>query len=386
MLTLTKMFFVVFLFSAATCSHAQNFNTLVSFDGTNGQNPYFAALIQGANGNFYGTTLTGGTISLGTVFEITAAGTLTTLYSFCSQENCIDGAVPQGGLVRGKNGNLYGTTSAGGTNFDGTVFELTPAGVLSILHSFDGTDGFSPVGALVQAKNGNFYGTTSNGGANGGGTVFEVTGEGTFTTLYSFCAQSNCSDGSTPFAGLVQATNGTFYGTTMEGGNGFGTIFEITPAGKFTNLHSFSSSDGANPSAPLIQATNGTLYGTTSAGGTRDDGTIFKITANGKLATIYNFCVKTYCTDGALPLAGLIQASNGNFYGTTYGGGSNFRGTIFEITSTGKLTSLYSFCSLTDCADGEYPYAGLVQAAGGTFYGTTFQGGTDGLGTVFSLE
>jgi uncharacterized repeat protein (TIGR03803 family) len=288
----------------------------------------------------------------------------------------------------------------------GTVFKITPGGALTTLYSFcsdsNCTDGAVPFAGLVQATNGEFYGTTQSGGANcfpeeGCGTVFKITQSGTLTTLYSFCAQGGCIDGSNPSGGLVQAANGEFYGTTLGGGaNGYGTVFKITPSGTLTTLYSFCSqngcTDGDSAEAGLVEANNGEFYGTTSGGGANGYGTVFKITPSGKLTTLYSFCKKSRCTDGANPEAGLIQATDGDFYGTTYyGGGTNYGGTIFKITGSGTLTTLYSFCALSGCTDGEYPLAALVQDTSGVLYGTTYQGGSggacfNGCGTVFSLS
>ncbi len=308
---------------------------------------------------------------------------------------------PEAGLVA-PNGDLYGTGDGGGANGDGTVFKITPDGTLTTLHNFDGTDGSNPFGGLVQALNGDLYGITYGGGANGQGTVFKITPEGTLTTLYSFCSQggSLCTDGSSP-NGVIQATNGDFYGTAFSGGtNGQGTVFKITPSGTLTTLYSFCSqsgcTDGEQPNWGVIQATNGDFYGTTSAGGANGyGGTVFKITPSGTLTTLYSFCSQSGCTDGANPSAGLIQGTDGNFYGTTYSYGANGNGgTIFKITPSGTLTTLYSFCSQGGslCTDGKGPSADLVQDTDGTFYGTTMGGGTStacpfGLcGTVFSLS
>jgi uncharacterized repeat protein (TIGR03803 family) len=300
------------------------------------------------------------------------------------------------GLIQATNGNFYGTSELGGAHSDGTVFEITPTGTLTTLHSFcsqpNCTDGLEPVAGLIQATNGNFYGTTSEGGAKKlYGTVFEITSTGTLTTLYSFCPQPNCADGEFPFAGVMQATNGNFYGTTSQGGaNGDGIVFEITPTGTLSALHSFCSkpgcTDGEQPRAGLMQATNGDLYGTTEFGGAHSDGTVFEITPTGTLTTLYSFCSKPGCTDGDAPQAGLVQATNGNFYGTTSeGGNANSDGIVFEITPTGTLTTLYSLCSKPGCADGEGPFAELMQATNANFYGTTHGGGASGDGTVFSL-
>jgi uncharacterized repeat protein (TIGR03803 family) len=271
----------------------------------------------------------------------------------------------------------------------------SPAEIFTTLLSFNGTDGANSIAALVQATNGKFYGTTEKGGV-GGGTVFDITAEGKLITLYTFCSETDCFDGDEPYAGLVQATNGKFYGTTLAGGTNNsgadGTVFEITPAGKRTTLYNFCSVgpplacyDGANPAAGLVQAANGNFYGTTENGGANEEGTGFEITAKGELTTLHSFDL----TDGANPVAGLVQATNGNFYGTTQFGGANGYGTVFEITPAGKLTTLHSFCrQMNDeesCTDGANPVAGLVQATNGNFYGTTGVGGANNNGTIFEM-
>ncbi|HUY13019.1 MAG TPA: choice-of-anchor tandem repeat GloVer-containing protein [Terriglobia bacterium] len=382
---------------AAIALPAQTFNTLADFNGTNGNLPY-ASLVQGSDGSLYGTTNRGGANGWGTVFKITPSGTLTTLYSFCSQSGCTDGANPIAGLIQAADGNFYGTTTGGGTSGScpggcGTVFKMTPNGTLTTLHSFDGTEGQGPYAALVHATDGNFYGTTVAGGANnsctggGCGTVFEITPSGTLTTLYSFCSRSGCSDGESPTAALIQASDGNFYGTTYGGGNnsctsGCGTVFKITPSGTLTTLHSFDGTDGDYPYAALVQATNGNFYGTTQAGGANDGSTVFKITPSGTLTTLYSFCAQPGCTDGDDVFAGLVQATDGNFYGATAVGGADRNGTIFKITPGGALTTLHNFAY----RDGSSPYATPIQDTNGAFYGTTAQGGVNGEGTVFSLE
>ena len=304
------------------------------------------------------------------------------------------GTTPDGGYFY-----PYGGPRNDGNVGPGTVFKITPDGTLTTLHSFDGTDGAWPAG-LVQATDGNFYGTTTGGGASnncffGCGTVFKITPSGTLTALYSFCSQSDCADGGWPQAALVQASDGNFYGTTSLGGSGncsgfygpgCGTVFKITPTGTLTTLHSFDITDGQTPNG-LVQATDGNFYGTTAQGGAYCNygcGTVFKITPSGTLTTLHLFDG----TDGVSPRGALVQATDGNFYGTTAYGGANvvYYGTLFKITPSGRLTTLYSFCSESSiCADDAYPAAGLVQASDGSFYGTTGGGGTSGNGTVFRL-
>ncbi len=390
-LGLAGMVCMVLLFCAATAisATAQTFTTLHTFDNTDGCDPW-TGLVQATNGNLYGTTNSCGATGYGTVFEITPSGTLTTLHSF----DGTDGGLPYAELLEDTNGNLYGTTNEGGGagGGDGTVFEITPKGTLTTLSSFDFTNGASPYAGLLQVTSGKLYGTTWQGGNgnldscgfDGCGTVFEITLSGALTTLYSFCSQSGCPDGNGPQAALVLATTGNLYGTTTAGGaGGYGTVFKITPSGALTTLYSFCSQsgcpDGHTPYAGLVQATNGNLYGTTNEGGTSGNyGTIFKITPSGTLTTLHSFDY----TDGSWPYAGLIQATDGNFYGTTVGGGASGYGTVFKITPTGTLTTLHSF----DYTDGADLQGELFQGTNGTFYGTTQNGGANGVGTVFSLS
>ena len=398
-------------------AQAQTLTTLYNFcsqtNCTDGGGS-FEGLVQATNGNFYGTTHFYGAYNGGTVFKITPSGALTTLYIFCTQAACTDGDYPTGTLVQATNGDFYGTTASGGANVAclpgcGTVFKISPSGTLTTLYSFCSqqfcTDGSSPTG-LIQAANGNLYGTTAYNGANAAGTFFTITPSGTLTTLYSFCSMRSCADGGFPQAGLVQATNGDFYGTTEEGGTsascfgGCGTVFKITSSGTLTTLYSFCSqqscTDGYYPEASLVQATNGNFYGTTLCGGavaglncdssTSSGGTVFKISSGGTLTTLYSFCSQSGCTDGSFPQAGLVQATDANLYGTTVFGGANNDGTIFKITPSGALTTLQSFDGFGQGLDGERPYAGLIQGTNGDFYGTTYAGGASNGGTVFSLS
>lgn len=267
----------LFLLCAATVivSPAQTFTRLVNFDATNGAYPS-ASLVQATNGDLYGTTVGGGT-GFGTIFKVTPAGTLTTLHNF-------DGANPYAGLVQATNGSFYGETYGGGTYNDGTIFKSQQPAWLTTLYSFDLTDGGLPVGGLVQATDGYLYGTTWEGGANGYGTIFKITPAGELTTLYSFCMQSGCADGIEPDSGLIQATDGNFYGTTYSGGiadgpcdGTCGTIVKITPGGELTTLHSFDLTDGEFIPAELVQDINGRFYGTTYEGGANGDGTVFSL-------------------------------------------------------------------------------------------------------------
>jgi len=382
-----------FLILAASvmAAPAQTFKSLVSFDGSDGVNPMYAPLVQGRDRNFYGTTRGGGGNVPGTVFKVTAGGKLTTLadvgldqpyaglvlatdgwfygttaqgganswgtifkitpngalkplYSFCAQQNCSDGVFPLFGLVQASSSNFYGTTpAAAAVGNPGTVFEFTSTDKFITRHTFN--DGASS-GPLIQANNGKLYGVTGSGGAYGYGTVFEMTTRGKITVLHSF----DLTDGATPSGPLVQATDGNFYGTTQQGG-----------------------------------ANNSCAYGC---------GTVFKMTPppDAALTTLYNFCSQANCTDGSLPLFGVVQATDGNFYGTTAESGDRTTcgdygcGTVFKLFRKGGLKTLYTFCSQSNCTDGAVPQAGLLQATNGTFYGVTTGGGTSGAGTVFSLS
>ena len=387
----------LFLTLLAAAGTAQTFTVLHDFDYTDGREG--GSLVQGADGNLYGTTWLGGTNGQGTVFRMTTSGTLTTLYNFCALSNCVDGSVPDAPLVQASDGNFYGETYSGGRQNYGTVFKVTPSGTYKTLYSFcsqtNCTDGAYPGGGLIEGTDGNLYGVTAYGGvyyssqSNFAGTVFKISPGGKLTTLYSFCAQTGCSDGQEPFAPLLQASDGNFYGTTYEGGaSGDGTVFRLTPKGVLTTLHSFDSTDGRWPTAGLIEATDGNFYGTTTYGATEnDDGTAFRMSPNGVLTTIHVFCLG-HCTDGARP-EGLIQAADGNLYGVTESGvgGEGISGSVYKMTLSGTVTKLHQFGF--DSSGGSNP-SDLIQDTNGTFYAGTLQGGEGycdyGCGIIFSLS
>jgi uncharacterized repeat protein (TIGR03803 family) len=367
-----------------------------------------AVLVQGSDGNFYGTTVYGGTSGSGTVFRISPSGTYTTLYSFVGYPT--DGAYPRAGLVQGSNGNLYGTTEYGGTSTNsrcsggcGTVFRISPSGIYTSLYSFVGypTDGYEPYAELMQGSDGNLYGTAIEGGLYNIGTVFRISPSGTYTNIYTFSGLFGiATNGAFPQARLMQGTDGNFYGTTVGGGTstdynpqdgdfGVGTVFRISPSGTETALYSFvgSPNDGANPQVGLVQGSDGNFYGTTYYGGTSTNcgpygcGTVFRTSPSGSETNLHSF--PSSPTDGSEPYTGLMQGSDGNFYGTTAGGGTNGVGTVFRISPSGTYTTLYQFVGYP--TDGANPSAGLVQGSDGNFYGTTAGGGTNGVGTVFKL-
>lgn len=307
------------------------------------------------------------------------AQVLTTLYSFSGS----DGDGPLAPLVQGLDGAFYGTTAYGGGGA-GTAFKVSPAGVLTVLHSFCSpdcyTDGEYPYGGLVQAANGNFYGTAYEGGAYSSGSVFKIGPTGDFKLIYSFCAPLNCYEGLYPNAGLAIGTDGDLYGATSFGSDG--TLFKVDSKGKLTILVAFTGPNGSTPQAAMTLGTNGMFYGTTEYGGQYYfGGTVYKMTPSGTLTTLYSFCSRTNCDDGSLPLSKVTQASNGNLYGTTYQGGTHDCGTVFQLAPTGVLTTLHSFT----CADGRYPNAPLIQATDGNLYGTASIGGASDDGTMFEI-
>ena len=379
----------VFAISAAAAS----FKSLHSFDGTDGLYPSSMSLVQGLDGNLYGTTRYGGTYNGGTVFKITLSGTVTTLWNFCQVSGCPDGAQPVAGLILVYGGNFYGTTFAGGAHGEGSVFKITPSAVLTTVYSFCAlsgcADGINP-NTLVQGNDGNLYGTTVHGGTggcggcHGGGVAFRLTTAGVLTVLHDFCTGA-CADGTYPSAGLIEGTDANFYGTAISGGaNNAGTVFKMSSSGKFTTLYTFCSvspacADGINPAGALVQGNDGNFYGTTD-GDDSNQGTIFKISSAGKFATLYSFAGNT---DGGVPLAGLVLGNDGNFYGTAFAAfhDANCCGTVFKINSAGKLSTLLTFTG----TDGNGPY-GLVQHTNGSFYGATYNGGASNKGTVFGVS
>jgi uncharacterized repeat protein (TIGR03803 family) len=358
----------------------------------NAANPS-AALIQGSDGNFYGTAY-GGTVGIGSIFELTPAGAETVLYSFTS---AVEGDGPNA-LVQGSDGNFYGTTSSGGAGNEGTVFRLTPAGVLTQLHAFTEStgDGTSPQGPLILASDGNIYGTTEQGGTTGNGTVHRVAMTGAVTVIYSFGA-NGASDAASPLGGVIEGSDGNFYGTSDEGGaTNHGTVFRLTPAGTETVLYSFTGAngDGAHPWSPLVAGSDGNFYGTTAFGGNtalnqgNGAGTVFRVTPSGTESVLYTFTGNSTATaqqpiannDAVGPTAGLVIGADGNFYGVSSYGGTDGLGTFFQVTPAGQETVIHSFVGGT--GDGAIPQ-GLLEASDGHIYGTTDEGGPINEGTVF---
>ena len=369
---LALSFFLMLVSSAgAQVTLLYNFGTH-SGDPAHPNNP--GAIVQGRDGNLYSTSNDGGTDNAGTVFKVTPAGQVSVLYSF----DGVTGALPSGGLTLGTDGNFYGTTYENGPSNYGTVFKITSKGKFTLLHGFDLSDGSFPWGAPVEGTDGAFYGTTEDGGSANCGTVYRITAGGTFKTLYNFDGTHGCQ----PLAPLALGDDGNFYGTALQGGANptLGAIFKITPAGAITLLHSFDGTHGANPYAPLMQASDGNLYGTTFNGGQYDSGVIFEVSPAGVFTDLHDFHPSA---DGGGPFSALVQGTNGVLYGTTTSGGASNVGTIYSIPlGSGDLSALYSF----DGTSGTSPEAALTQHTNGTFYADTTWGGSDNLGIFYSFN
>lgn len=369
--------------ATSVLSSAQTFTVVANLTGNNAYPQ--ASLVQGVNGDFYGTSYGSSGIGYGSVFEVSTTGTVRTLYTFCSKTNCSDGGNPMAPLLLAKDLNFYGTTTSGGAYGKGTIFKLTAAGQFTTLYSFckqtDCTDGVNAVGGLTQGTNGLLYGTSAYGGEYGEGTIFSITTGGAYTTLYSFCASYlSCFYGSQPESNLVQGSNGNLYGTTS-----WGTLFEFTPQNSLTELYIFCSlpscDDGNDPVGNLALSADGLVYGATAKGGLNSGGVEWEFeTSNNSYETIFDFGDN----DGAIPESATL-ASDGNLYGTTVGAigasGVHYPSTAFRIdTANLAFTLLYTFCQNGMCSAGGPPVAAMVQGTNGPFYGTLSNG------TVYSLS
>jgi uncharacterized repeat protein (TIGR03803 family) len=377
----------IFWFAAAALSSAQTFTVLHNFAGTDGMSPQ-PQLTQGLNGDLFGTAVYGGLAGDGVVFGLSTSGTVDSLYSF----NGNNGNQPFSPVALGLDGNLYGTTNYGGAQNLGTFFTVTN-NQITPLHRFLYSDGTPAQGGVTLGSDGNFYGATLGGGAyRYDGTVYQITTAGVLTVLHSFSG----GDGAGSYSRLVEGPDGYFYGTTFTNGQyGEGTIFKINSSGTFVNLHNFCSAgdpcpDGYNPTAGLNIGSDGNLYGATARGGTSacsyggydGCGVIYSITPGGHLTVLHDFVG----TDGIQPLSPPIQATDGNFYGVTVYGGANGAGTIYMMTPSGTLTTLYNFCSQPACADGSTPVGSLTQDTNGILYGLAAVGGTSNDGILYSLD
>jgi uncharacterized repeat protein (TIGR03803 family) len=374
----------------AALAQGQIFTTLHNFTGgSDGSNPY-SAVIQDSEGNLYGTAKEGGDLSCivgggcGVVYKLDAAGTETVLHSFTGSP---DGAWPETPLVRDEAGNIYGTTFYGGVNCTtgygcGAVFKIDAAGKEKVLYSFTGgSDGCDPSQGLVRDSAGNLYGTTYACGSSNMGTIFKVDRTGNFTLLHALTGSQ--SDGGSPQYGhLTMDKSGNLYGVTVNGGAyGAGVLYKLSKTGKFTVLHSFEAnrSDGCNPYGTVARDIYGNLYGTTYECG--NSGMIWKVSKTGKETILHNFAGGT--SDGCLPYAGVTLDSQGTLYGTTSSCGKHGTGTLYKVSGDGKLTILHNFGRV----DGEPPvgpFGEVLRTNKGTLLGTTYWGGSDDSGTVWS--
>jgi uncharacterized repeat protein (TIGR03803 family) len=367
---------LIALVFATRLTQAQTFTVLYAFGkGTDGGTPY-ADLVRDSVGNLYGTTFSGGTASVGTVFTLDPTGKETVLYNF---QGGADGALPVAGLIRGAEGDLYGATVEGGAANHGTIFKLDATGKEIVVHHFKSADGSYPDASLLRDTAGNLYGATLEGGASNLGTVFMLGRNRTETVLHSFTG----ADGRFPYSygGLIRDANGNFYGTSLAGGaSDQGVVFKLNAAGREIILHTFTGgADGGYPYAGLVMDGKGNLYGTTYMGGASGQGAIFRVTQGGKETVLYSF---TGGADGGNPAARLLRDKKGNFFGTTYYGGASNSGVVFKLDKKHNLTVLHSF----DYAnDGGYPTARLIRDANGNLYGTASAGGASNRGTVFKL-
>lgn len=366
-------------------AEAQTFNVIFNFGAADGAWPYGTLVLDGS-GNLYGTTYQGGYGgSVGEVFELSPSGAETVLHSF--SENG-DGYWPFSGVTRTANGNLYGTTyyggGAGGSGF-GTVFMVDSYGNESVLHAFTGgtTDGCNPGGGVVLDAQGNLYGTTSYCGVFGYGTVWELNANGTETVLHSF--SGGATDGATPaYGNLIVDSAGNLYGVTNSGGPAnVGTLFKIDPSGNETILYSFAGqpNDGGVPNGTPVRDSKGNLYGATSYGGPTNNGTVWKLDASGVETVLHNF--NGGADDGAFPQSGVVEDSKDNLYGSTYYGGAAGSGAVWELSKAGTFTLLHS---IDGGSDGCCPVGGVVLGANGTIYGTSYYGGSSYYGTVWQVS
>jgi uncharacterized repeat protein (TIGR03803 family) len=361
-------------------AEAQTFSVMYNFAGSSDGGDPYASLIRDSAGNLYSTVGYGGTYFAGAVFKVAPNGAESVLYSFTGGA---DGAYPISSLVRDSAGNLYGTTTMGGSANAGVVFKVDPQGAETVLHNFTGgTDGVDPVGGLLRDKAGNLYGTTSQGGTANAGVLFKISPRGKESILHTFTGGAN--DGKYPtYTSVLRDTLGTIYGVTEEGGAADGGIvYKLSRGGKWTVLYSFrgGTKDGCNVLGTPFMDKQGNIYGTTSSCGASKLGTVWKLNKNGKETVLHSFAGGA--SDGEYPLAGVIMDADGNLYGSTETGGAANVGTVYKVSNTGTETLLHSF----DGADGKYPYCGFVQNAKGTIFGTTQNGGTIGFGTVWKIR
>ncbi len=376
------------IFSLAVRAQAQTVTYLGHFNRVNGNGPS-GPVIQASDGNFYGTTVHGGVNAQGNVFRMTPSGKITSIYSFCSKPNCADGQYPTTGPVLGTDGNLYGVTSEGGdSTSSGTIYKMTVSGKITTLYTFNCglpcKNGSQPTG-IALGSDGDFYGTTTNGGGNDSGALFKITPAGKITLLHTFCSSSNCADGGIPLFPPHQGTDGNFYGGTNAGGLAFeqvGVVYKLTLAGSYKVIKSFcepsASCDTGFYPTTVVQDSKGNLFGTAANNGSFNSGTVFEITSANKFKVLHTFSFN----GGQAPTKGLTLAADGNYYGvgindddfdTTAG-----FGTIFKVTPGGVYSTVHTFEN--------NPNGPLYQAADGNLYGVTDGNGSTDFGSVYRLS
>jgi uncharacterized repeat protein (TIGR03803 family) len=362
------------LSAAPVPAAAQTYSVVSQFFGIPNGPQYVAQtgqIPQGRDGNLYGTSHEGGTSGIGTFFNVSPSGTETTLYSFSGP----DGDYPFYGLTLGSDGNFYGSSGLGGTSNLGVVYKITPAGAITVLHNFTNTgDGLEPNSPPVQGVDGNYYGITTQ---LPGSVVYKITPAGVLTTLHTMTSADGYDGG-----GLTRGSDSNFYGASYYGGtNNEGTFFKVTPSGVYTVLYNFNSTTGYQAFAPPFQGTDSKFYGVTSGGGTNGDGVIYRVTTSGAYTVLHNF---NTATDGGMPHGGLIQATDGNFYGTNTVGGSLGGGTIFKITTAGVFSVVYNFNP--NDGTGSDPESDLTQHTNGLLYGDTYYSEGGDYGVLYSLN
>lgn len=369
-------------------AYAKRFDLLYTFRGTSDGDLPKGTLLVDASGNLYGTTsYGGGTEGAGTIFKLAPDGTKTIIYFFCSQTSCKDGSHPYAGLISDGAGILYGTTAYGGSAASGVVFKLAPDGTETVLYSFCSqtgcTDGAYPYAPLVADENGNLYGTTYGGGTSFG-VVFKVAPDGTETVLHTF---TGGADGASPQTGLLRDKKGNLYGTTPYGGTyAGGLVFKLAPDGAEKILYLFCAqtgcTDGGQPEAGLVRDRDGNFYGTTYYGGASDNGVVFELARDGTETVLYSFCAQSNCTDGSGPITNLVPDGRGNLFGTASLEGARGSGVAFKLAPDHTETVLHSF---SDLGDGGGPN-GLTPYPGGYLVGTAEAGGKENAGTIFEIS
>lgn len=349
------------------------------FSGTAGEPRYpLSSLILGSDGKLHGTTMPDG--NGGTAYRMTPSGQLTVMHEFG-----LDGGYWASYLIQAQDGDYYGATIYGGPYDSGSVFRMRPHGAAKDIHVFGAPGACSKPGALMQAASGDIYGVTWEGGAHRAGCLYRITRHGKVVVLHEFDPEHG--DGSTPYGGLVEAADGTFYGVTSYGGlHGNGTVFRMSATGKYSVVHSFAADrqEGVTPHERPVQGADGQLYGVTESGGAYDHGTVYRLFADGRLEVVHSFAGPP--EDGALPFGRLVRGHDDALYGVTYFGGHHDLGAVYRVTTGGQSSLLHSFAAAGK--DGNHPQGWLVEVADGEFYGVIFdaQIGSECCGIVYRVR